>query len=278
MIAIAYAPQEIMWPTLQRLISSNDVAHFICHCFRCQDPTELGSFIGAIKCGKCVRDIGGCENEDVRFLLPNNPIDPESLWSCQNPNCGATKTVEQVIKTVHQIERRFNRIKNSVYSTQTEISELEELYKESLENCLHKNHYLLQEISLRIVNRNSLSIYCLDSDDLERFLFHCNSILNLSSVLSPGFCRARALIQFYTGQAMMVRARKYMKGRDSADNKTLLYNMFSPIYKLQKDSYSYFKTEDENDNRHRAVKGYNQYVACLVEEMEECLKAMQIQE
>lgn len=277
MISIAYAPQEIMWPTLQRLISSNDVAHFICRCDRCRDPTELETFIGAIKCTECTHShqIDDCleiGSDNLRCLLPVDPVDPESLWRCQNPHCKASKSVEQVIKIIHKIESCFNRIKSSVYSTETEVGELEELYGESLKTSLHKNHYLLQEISLRIINRNALAIYCLDLDDIERFLFHCNSLLNLSKVLSPGYCRARALIQFYASQAMMVRARKCIKGREL--DKTRLYEIYSPIYKLQKQAYDYFKTEDENDNRYKSLKGFNQYVACLVEEIEECLKFM----
>jgi hypothetical protein len=138
---------------------------------------------------------------------------------------------------------------------------------------------MLLEISLRIVNRNALSIYCLDLDDLDRFLFHCNSLLKLSQILSPGYCRARALIQFYSSQGMMLKARKCTRGwdRDDLDRKRQLFEIYNPIHQLQKESLAYFKTEDENDNRYRAFKkGYhqNQYVACLGEEMHECLKSM----
>lgn len=34
MISIAYAPREIFLATLQRLVSTEDIAHFICHCSR----------------------------------------------------------------------------------------------------------------------------------------------------------------------------------------------------------------------------------------------------
>lgn len=71
----------------------------------------------------------------------------------------------------------------------------------------------------------------------------------------------------------MVKARKQTKANGLPTAR--LCEIYKPIYKLQKEAFLYFKTEDENDNRHRIVKGFNQYVACLVEEMESTLKCMQ---
>jgi len=269
MLSIAYATQEVLWGTLQRLISTSDVAHFICQCYRCKDPTELGTFIGALKCDDCEYD------EDDSYMLPLEPTNPDSIWSCLR--CKSTMSVQKVCKVITKIERQFERIKNSSYSSEDEISELEELYESSLDEYLHKNHYLLHDISLRIVNRNAFSLHCLTSSELERYLFHCFSVLKLTEILSPGYCRARAIVQFHASQALLVKARKYVKGNNVIlTDKSKLIELYKPIYKIQKEAYTYFKTEDENDNRHKVVAGFNQFVACLVEGMEESLRSMQL--
>ena len=46
-----------------------------CNCVRCQDPTEFGSYLSAMKCPKCPTD----KNSP---LLPENPTDPDSVWKC----------------------------------------------------------------------------------------------------------------------------------------------------------------------------------------------------
>ena len=46
-----------------------------CNCVRCQDPTEFGSYLSAMKCPKCPKD----KNSP---LLPENPTDPDSVWKC----------------------------------------------------------------------------------------------------------------------------------------------------------------------------------------------------
>jgi hypothetical protein len=267
MLSIAYATQEVMWGTLQRLISTNDVAHFICQCYRCKDPTELGTMVGALKCDDCEY----ADNDS--FVLPIKPTDPDSLWSCKK--CNTCLTVQKVCKIITRIERQFERIKSSSYSCEDEVAELEELYEESRDNYLHKNHYLLHDISLRIVNRNAFTLHCLTSSELERYLYHCFSVLSLTEVLSPGYCRARAIVQFHASQALAVKARKQVKNSKITE-KSRLNEIYKPIYKLQKEAYVYFKTEDENDNRHRVLKGFNQFVACLVEGMEESLRLMQL--
>jgi hypothetical protein len=128
-------------------------------------------------------------------------------------------------------------------------------------------------MSLRIVNRTALSLFCLDLEDLERFLFHCNSLLGVMDLLSPGYCKARALVQFYCSQGMMVKGRKWLK---SQPNRSGTEDLLRETHKLQKEAFLYFKTEDENDNKHRTFKGFNQYVACLLEEMDECRKLLGI--
>ena len=70
----------------------------ICKCKRCEDPTELGSYMSALRCQKCdsteecdlqqiqiSQDVvsGNSEMHKIsRCILPQNPLDFNSSWSC----------------------------------------------------------------------------------------------------------------------------------------------------------------------------------------------------
>ena len=47
---------------------------FTCKCQRCSDPTEMGSFLSAMRCPE--KD---CSDG---FLLPSDSLDPDSDWIC----------------------------------------------------------------------------------------------------------------------------------------------------------------------------------------------------
>lgn len=270
MIAIAYAPREIFLATLQRLVSTEEIAHFICRCSRCLDPTERKTFIGGVKCPRCKQCALLEDSEiDKSYLLSKNPVNPESDWECLR--CQHILPVKEIVKRLVKIEKEFEQIKCMCLSRDEESDELEYLYKRALDEHLHRNHYLLQDISLRIVNRQASCIYNLDEEEVTRFLFHCRSLLKVSDVLCPGFCRHRAMIQVYMSQVLMIEARK--KSMEGLAREEVL-KVYQPIYQMQKEAFMYFRTEDENDNRHRPIylKGCNQYVACLMEEMKETLK------
>ena len=57
--------------------------YFKCECPRCRDPSELGSFINAIRCPNCGNG----------FLLPETESE-EEFWSCGN--CDKAVTAEAV--------------------------------------------------------------------------------------------------------------------------------------------------------------------------------------
>jgi len=65
-----------------------------CHCQRCSDPTELGTFASGIFCTKCPSQEG--------ILLPEFPLEPESDWACtkcsaKQPSSVVTKLLDKVV-------------------------------------------------------------------------------------------------------------------------------------------------------------------------------------
>ena len=59
--------------------------HFQCRCRRCEDPTELGSMLGALRCRRKRPDDkeGRQQQQCPGSLLPDRPSDPlSSSWTC----------------------------------------------------------------------------------------------------------------------------------------------------------------------------------------------------
>ena len=50
-ISITYT--DSLWPTSDRRSHLAYSKHFFCDCERCSDPTELGTYLSALKCMKC---------------------------------------------------------------------------------------------------------------------------------------------------------------------------------------------------------------------------------
>lgn len=57
--------------------------HFDCICSRCQSSTDLETYVSSPKCSQCA---GG-------LLVPEVPLDPESIWACEKCHdcCSAQK-------------------------------------------------------------------------------------------------------------------------------------------------------------------------------------------
>lgn len=65
----------ILWSTPARRCHLFKTKGFWCKCKRCEDKTEMGTKLSALKClGK----------DCIGVLLPRSPIDPETDWSCDN--------------------------------------------------------------------------------------------------------------------------------------------------------------------------------------------------
>ncbi|XP_058445390.1 SET domain-containing protein SmydA-8 [Malaya genurostris] len=69
---------KILWGTQHRIIQLCFSKNFLCSCERCRDPTELGTYLGALK---CVR-----ERCSAGRMLSLNPLKIASVWQCDT--CG----------------------------------------------------------------------------------------------------------------------------------------------------------------------------------------------
>lgn len=75
----------LLWCTPARRCQLYKTKRFWCKCGRCEDSTELGTRLSALK----------CLNKDcVGVLLPVRPLDPNCEWRCDN--CSSEVTPDQV--------------------------------------------------------------------------------------------------------------------------------------------------------------------------------------
>ena len=106
---------------------------FDCNCARCQDPTEMGTFVNGVKCSLCNKGT----------MLPTEPLKYNSSWRCSS--CEATESSETINAKIRTLETRLENIPDC------KPEKLEECLSE-LACCLHENHYLITDTKRRLID------------------------------------------------------------------------------------------------------------------------------
>lgn len=180
MLTIFYSTRYALFGTLKRIVLMEEIAHFQCKCTRCRDRTELGTFMSAVKCLECDRD----------YLLPEDPMQVQSEWKCLNSFCGRTLSVSKIVCRVCEIEDYVERIKDLNLNIDQELKLLPAIADKYSGTIVHENHYVLQEISMRIVQLeieggivNDENVSQIRLPSLERFVMQCKYLLNIAHTL-----------------------------------------------------------------------------------------------
>lgn len=181
MLTIFYSTRFALYGTLQRIVSMEEVAHFLCKCSRCSDKTELGTYMSAIKCSDCEKN----------YMLPEEPTQIESRWDCLNSLCGGTANVNKIVYRVCKIEEDVEKIRCLNLSPREEVNELQKAFQQYSGEFLHKNHYVLQEISMKILQvlADGEDGILNEGENVELFAKHCQYLLDIAYVLFPAMIR-----------------------------------------------------------------------------------------
>lgn len=99
-----YTPPQLGTIRRQQLLQKQ--WYFACDCKRCTDPTECGSMTNALMCPKCATQNG--------IMLPDNPIQIESDWTCQREECRHVLGCSEVLSIVMNIEKEINAVDERV--------------------------------------------------------------------------------------------------------------------------------------------------------------------
>lgn len=175
----------------------NDHYSFHCTCPRCNDPTELQTYISAVKCT--------AEN-CTGYLLPLEPANLTSSLKCDLETCGKIEThkkLQQILNVVSQKLENFpykdpmRALAKQMTDTKRAIVGLKRLVDKYSRTHLHSNHYLLLDAEWKIMQNCYYYIMNVKQwapDVVDLLINTGRKHLVLFDTLAPGISRRRGII------------------------------------------------------------------------------------
>ncbi|CRL02052.1 CLUMA_CG015278, isoform A [Clunio marinus] len=185
---------KFLWGTQQRRVHLAYSKNFLCECQRCLDPTELGSYIAALK---CIRP--GCKS----VMLPNDPLVVTSMWECRECNLKLDHARISKISDIFS-KQIFQKILNEP------ISAINHYLKEKLSNILPSSNQFTIEVKLQIILRMKQDPnYVMTLEDYEDVERYCNDVLFIIDRLAVGECYVKGLLyhELLTAKMKLVELR-----------------------------------------------------------------------
>lgn len=169
-----------LWGTQARREHLKETKYFSCECKRCVDPTELGTYLSALRClGTDNEPCGGTQ-------LPVDPLNENTEWSCDK--CQVKLDNNEVSYLINQIGEEVDYIQLG----NPTINELDGLFKKLL-NFLHPNHYHCYAVKHSLVQLYGYQQGYLPnqiSDELLKKKSNmCREMLEITRVIDPGNAR-----------------------------------------------------------------------------------------
>ena len=136
---------QTFWNTLSRREHLKTIKCFDCVCERCSDPSELGTYAGAIRCSKCTMtsDKNSVEN---CYVIPVDPLNSNSVWKCMN--CQREMSRKQ-IKMGNDILK--NELTKSNVKTVTGLEQFLIKYGVYENGVLHSNNYHVVQVKHALI-------------------------------------------------------------------------------------------------------------------------------
>lgn len=167
---------------------------FECRCQRCSDPTELGTYCGALLCPKC----------DNGLVLCDKPLDFDSTWSCTSsrsycPGYTISATSMNLL---------LNRVSQEVEQIDCNDIQAMEQFLHKYRNVLHPTHYLCLGVKVslsQVYGRiTGYIIQELDEKPLLRKRDICKEILGVFDIIEPGYTRIRGVTLYELHAPLMI--------------------------------------------------------------------------
>uniref|UniRef100_A0A1B0CV13 Putative histone tail methylase n=1 Tax=Lutzomyia longipalpis TaxID=7200 RepID=A0A1B0CV13_LUTLO len=189
--------------TKERQVHLRRGKYFTCHCPRCLDPTELGTFFSSPKCTSCSEG----------YLISTDPLEASSPWLCTS--CKISTPFAQISELLTKIEEDIAALKAKPVS-RTKLIEAEKLFKHYL-TFLHPNHYLLvtfRELLIEMLGHvEGCGLNGLPEILLQHKIHLIQGVLTILDTFEPGMTRARAMMLFELHAPLAVLARKLFFGK-----------------------------------------------------------------
>lgn len=169
-----------LWGTQARREHLRETKYFDCKCARCSDPTELGTYLSALKClGTEKEKCGGIQ-------LPINPIDDNTEWACDK--CDVKLTNADVAYLVNQIGDEVDHVQINAPT----VRDLDALLEKIL-TFLHPNHYHAYSIKHSLIQLYGYQQGYLPNQITDELLkkksLMCRELMEVTRKIDPGNAR-----------------------------------------------------------------------------------------
>ncbi|CAL4066087.1 unnamed protein product [Meganyctiphanes norvegica] len=243
--------------TINRVEGLRISKYFTCQCSRCLDPTELNTFVSALKCSPCSKKI--LEEEAEALAKAKGPKSPRGVQRRANPFApkfaaallGGNSSQQEddkpgpwVVPTdpISQNSTwkclRCGTCQNDEYPnniTEILVEEAEELDQDSnmtieiyeafldkWDHIFHPNHAVFMNIKYALLHlygtEEGHQMDDLNLAQLTRKEELCRQVLKVADVISPGISRLRGSVQYELYQALYYKARYlFLNGAATSD-------------------------------------------------------------
>ena len=126
--------------TFQRVSDIQKTWHFTCSCARCQDPTEFGTMMSAVRC-----TVADCKG----YLLPKCPTLVGGPWRCDT--CSKTVGISGVQSVMKMVLDDIGKHRDEDNDSLLNVIKKQEEF-------VHPNHYLINGVKEIIIQRLMMTI------------------------------------------------------------------------------------------------------------------------
>lgn len=167
---------NILWGTQMRQHHLKMTKHFTCCCTRCEDPSEYGSYVSAMRC------LGDVSKSCDGIQLPVQPLDEQTQWKCNTCPMLVDAAYVAEVQT-HMTEEVERLLANRPTASQVE------LLLARLSQLLHPNHFHmfnLKHTLIQLYGREpGLELRSLTDLQLGRKLRLCEELHEVCKRLDP---------------------------------------------------------------------------------------------
>ncbi|ODN01047.1 Protein msta, isoform B [Orchesella cincta] len=188
----------------------SDHYFFSCSCERCLDPSELNTFLSAVKCPS-----EKCDG----YLLPIEPNKSNSVWTCNSSTCDMIETNTWVEEITESITRKFEPfpykdpmrgLAKQMTETKRHIVGLKKLVDRYSGSHVHPNHYLLLNAEWKIMQNcyyYIMNVKHWSPDVIDLIVSIGKKHLEIFDKLSPGVSRRRGYILYFLQSGLLESIR-----------------------------------------------------------------------
>ncbi|CAH0725549.1 unnamed protein product, partial [Brenthis ino] len=195
---IATMYSHALWGTQARRQHLKDTKYFSCKCLRCSDPTELGTYLSAMKCFG--DDRGPCDG----VHLPEDPLNEETDWACSK--CPIKVNNSQINMLISQMGEEVENVQMSAGS----VNMLENVLTR-LSTFLHPNHYHLYSIKHSLIQLYGRQPSYMSEEILDKKIKMCKDLIDITKILDPGNARLSlysAVLNHELHSALLLKCKK----------------------------------------------------------------------